>query len=251
MDPMERSGTIKGDKAIQQPVVELSSLGGESVRISTFQCDGDGSSSLLQGEAFSDPPRVHGKSNAYSQSQSQARSQSQSHSTSHLKSQSQSPSAFDYTLPRRLHDSKHSPPMLSTLDEPIRRVVEDMREQRMSLCQSLRQYVFVHRTVIEGALQLVDEERKAYGDAWMDVDVESGASGGQSSSSSQAALGDAGILGASPGKGKRRPSPTELPKEDKKGELRLAKRPSLKRPHRSSDEDDAGLFAKTQGEEAK
>ncbi|OSX68094.1 hypothetical protein POSPLADRAFT_1108046, partial [Postia placenta MAD-698-R-SB12] len=32
---------------------------------------------------------------------------------------------------------------------PIRRVIEDMREQRMSLCQSLRQYVFVHRAIIE------------------------------------------------------------------------------------------------------
>ncbi|KAI0073817.1 hypothetical protein K474DRAFT_1567419, partial [Panus rudis PR-1116 ss-1] len=28
-------------------------------------------------------------------------------------------------------------------------VIEDMREQRMSLCQSLRQYVFVHRAIIE------------------------------------------------------------------------------------------------------
>jgi len=50
----------------------------------------------------------------------------------------------------------------------------------MSLCQSLRQYVFVHRTVIEGALQLVDEERGTFGEAWMDVDSESGASNGQS-----------------------------------------------------------------------
>ena len=61
--------------------------------------------------------------------------------------------------PRRLHDDT-SPPLLSTYDEPIRRVVEDMREQRMSLCQSLRQYVFVHRAIIEGALRIVDEEKK-------------------------------------------------------------------------------------------
>jgi len=39
-------------------------------------------------------------------------------------------------------------------------------------------------------------------------------------------------------KAKRGPSPTELPKEDKKANLRLAKRPSLKRRLRSSDEKD-------------
>ena len=30
----------------------------------------------------------------------------------------------------------------------------------MSLCQSLRQYVFVHRAIIEGSLKIVDEERE-------------------------------------------------------------------------------------------
>ncbi|OBZ79060.1 Receptor-type tyrosine-protein phosphatase gamma [Grifola frondosa] len=65
----------------------------------------------------------------------------------------------EYSQPRRLHDNS-SPPLLSTYDEPIRRVVEDMREQRMSLCQSLRQYVFVHRAIIEGALMIVDEEKE-------------------------------------------------------------------------------------------
>ncbi|TBU39645.1 hypothetical protein BD309DRAFT_1022005 [Dichomitus squalens] len=61
--------------------------------------------------------------------------------------------------PRKLHDDT-SPPLLSSYDEPIRKVVEDMREQRMSLCQSLRQYVFVHRAIIEGALMIVDEEKR-------------------------------------------------------------------------------------------
>ncbi|KAI0659189.1 hypothetical protein C8Q70DRAFT_933571 [Cubamyces menziesii] len=65
----------------------------------------------------------------------------------------------DYKEPRKLHDDT-SPPLLSTYDEPIRQVIEDMRQQRMSLCQSLRQYVFVHRAIIEGALMIVDEEKK-------------------------------------------------------------------------------------------
>jgi len=80
------------------------------------------------------------------------------------------PPTFDYTLPRMLHDDHAAPLMLSRLDEPIRRVIEDMREQRMSLCQSLRQYVFVHRAVLEGALALVDEERRAFGNAWIDTE---------------------------------------------------------------------------------
>ncbi|KAG1874178.1 protein-tyrosine phosphatase-like protein, partial [Suillus tomentosus] len=42
-----------------------------------------------------------------------------------------------------------SPAPLMTHTNPIWTVVQDMREQRMSLCQSLRQYVFVHAAVIE------------------------------------------------------------------------------------------------------
>ncbi|OJT07929.1 Receptor-type tyrosine-protein phosphatase gamma [Trametes pubescens] len=68
----------------------------------------------------------------------------------------------DLKEPRRLHDDT-TPPLLSIYEDPIRRVVEDMREQRMSLCQSLRQYVFVHRAIIEGALVIVDEEKKRKG----------------------------------------------------------------------------------------
>ncbi|KAH9855738.1 hypothetical protein C2E23DRAFT_882536 [Lenzites betulinus] len=61
--------------------------------------------------------------------------------------------------PRKLHDDT-TPPLLSSYEDPIRRVIEDMREQRMSLCQSLRQYVFVHRAIIEGALMVVDEQKR-------------------------------------------------------------------------------------------
>lgn len=165
--------------------------------------------------------------------------------------------------------------MLSTLDEPIHRVIEDMREQRMSLCQSLRQYVFVHRAVIEGVLMLVDEERTVYGKAWKDNELEDlsksvlarfpnvstkqGATseGGSIESVADAVMSAADTGGsgpahsfasssegskshmeASPTKVKRRASPTELPKEDRRGDMRMSKRPSIKRALRSSDEDD-------------
>ena len=199
-------------------------------------------------------------------------SQSQSQSDQH------SPPAFDYTRPRRLHDDRHSPVLLSTLDEPIHRVIEDMREQRMSLCQSLRQYVFVHRAVIEGVLMLVDEERTVYGKSWKDNELEelsksvlarlpnistkqTGTSESGSTDSAQDAVMSAGSVADTGGSGpacsitsgseesksrmdvsplqvKRRASPTELPKQDKRGDMRMSKRPSIKRALRSSDEED-------------
>ena len=199
-----------------------------------------------------------------------SRSQSQSQSEQH------SPPAFDYTRPRQLHDDRHSPALLSTLDEPIHRVIEDMREQRMSLCQSLRQYVFVHRAVIEGVLMLVDEERTVYGKAWKDNELEdlsksvlarfpnistkqaatsdesiewaadavmSAADTGESGpahSFASSSEGSKSHMDVSPTKVKRRASPTELPKEDRRGDMRMSKRPSIKRALRSSDEDDFG-----------
>jgi len=70
------------------------------------------------------------------------------------------PRPFDYADPRAMFVDEDTPPVLSTFGEPIRRILEDMREQRMSLCQSLRQYVFVHRAIIEGSLMIVDEEKE-------------------------------------------------------------------------------------------
>jgi tyrosine-protein phosphatase 2/3 len=140
----------------------------------------------------------------------------------------------------------------------------------MSLCQSLRQYVFVHRAVIEGVLMLVDEERRLYGRSWKDSDFEelsklvsarfpdapattseSGISMGSaadtsgSGPTSSVASGSgnngseeskSGNLAPSQIKGKRRASPTELPKEDKRGNARTSKRPIIKRPLQSCDE---------------
>ncbi|KAF8665111.1 hypothetical protein AX16_000578 [Volvariella volvacea WC 439] len=67
--------------------------------------------------------------------------------------------SFDYKDPRPLHEDT-TPIWLSSYEDPILEVVQDLREQRMSLCQSLRQYVFVHAAIIEGALMIVDEERQ-------------------------------------------------------------------------------------------
>lgn len=71
---------------------------------------------------------------------------------------------IDYKLPRQLHQDLSPAPLMSHTN-PIWTVVQDMREQRMSLCQSLRQYVFVHAAVIEGALMIVDEQREIWGES--------------------------------------------------------------------------------------
>lgn len=192
---------------------------------------------------------------------------------------------FDYASPRRIHGP--TPPLLlSNYREPIRRVIEDMREQRMSLCQSLRQYVFVHRAIIEGALMIVDEEKKREEEdrfiaekarehrsdpnrelrsgevPLLETVREHELLEGKSHTSSQGAIAALRegplrhgekpdvemvehILQPSPAlpspRSKRQASPTELVHEGPQGEVRLVKRPSVKRKHRSSDEEDGSL----------
>ncbi|KAF7310464.1 hypothetical protein HMN09_00588800 [Mycena chlorophos] len=132
----------------------------------------------------------------------------------------------DYKQPRSLHTHNGpAPVLLSTLENPISEVLQDMRTQRMSLCQSLRQYVFVHAAIIEGALMVADEERaRARVALRLPRTV---------ASRPRLVLDD---VHSSPTTGKRLASPTELPKEDKKGEIALSKRPSIKRKQESSDE---------------
>ncbi|KAJ7785694.1 hypothetical protein B0H16DRAFT_1294690 [Mycena metata] len=150
---------------------------------------------------------------------------------------------MDHKAPRALHGRGGAGPVrLSGFEDPIWEVVQDMREQRMSLCQSLRQYVFVHAAIIEGALMVVDEERARAGVAWrMPAPVLMRRPGaGMTMRPGRPALflrpSDEERLSTTSSTGKRLASPTELTKEDKKGEIALSKRPSLKRKQASGDE---------------
>ncbi|KAJ3879305.1 hypothetical protein F5051DRAFT_326151 [Lentinula edodes] len=136
------------------------------------------------------------------------------------------PSA-DLSYPRALHHD-NSPQALSNLGEPLLEVLQDMREQRMSLCQSLRQYVFVHAAVIEGALMIVDEERERERKT-MRMDVDDTLSMKQAVSSITGTSSNSSRHSWTTTTGKRVASPTELPKEDKKGDQMLFKKPSIKK----------------------
>lgn len=127
----------------------------------------------------------------------------------------------------------HAPSLVSEMQDPVMNVLEGMRIQRMSLCQSLRQYLFVYRcessqrpfggiapslidfahhltAIIIGFLDMLDEEREA-------LHADQGRfSATHSVSGSSAGLTD------EEGHHKRRASPTDL------AGSRLQKRPSIK-----------------------
>jgi protein tyrosine phosphatase len=65
--------------------------------------------------------------------------------------------AFDFMPPRTPQHELNPLLPLQTMSEPVRQVLEGMREQRMSLCQTLRQYVFAHTAIIQGAVRMLDE----------------------------------------------------------------------------------------------
>ncbi|OCF39291.1 hypothetical protein I317_06916 [Kwoniella heveanensis CBS 569] len=57
-------------------------------------------------------------------------------------------------------DTRHrTPSPITEMENPVPAVLEGMRVQRMSLVQSLRQYLFVHRAIITNYLHMLDEER--------------------------------------------------------------------------------------------
>lgn len=134
---------------------------------------------------------------------------------------------FDYKEPRPLHKDV-IPPNLTSFEDPIWEVVQDMREQRMSLCQTLRQYVFVHAAIIEGALMVLDDEKMVKNGLTMPVPRTTS----PASSLRSVALNDNASLTAS---NKRGASPTELLKENKAGDVVLSKRPSMKRKQAKED----------------
>jgi tyrosine-protein phosphatase 2/3 len=160
---------------------------------------------------------------------------------------------FDYKEPRPLHMDL-PPSNLTSFEVPILEVVQDMREQRMSLCQTLRQYVFVHAAIIEGALMVLDDEKTiknglvipvprttSYSVPTPDVRPSSFQSNSShrtpspSASSLQSVVQLHSSDTASPAPNKRGASPTELLKEDKAGEVMLSKRPSMKRKQTKDD----------------
>ncbi|KAE9410888.1 hypothetical protein BT96DRAFT_912307, partial [Gymnopus androsaceus JB14] len=154
----------------------------------------------------------------------------------------------DLPYPRSLHGD-HSPQALSTYEEPLMEVLRDMREQRMSLCQSLRQYVFVHAAIIEGALMIVDEERERERKE-TDMDVDRDGSPAMKHAAYQCRRPDRAVSIASTpsaSTGKRVASPTELPKEDKKGEQLLFKKPSMKRKPGSTSQQESWGFGGRDG----
>ena len=159
---------------------------------------------------------------------------------------------FHYKEPRPLHKDV-TPPDLTSFEDPIWEVVQDMREQRMSLCQTLRQYVFVHAAVIEGALMVLDDEKTIKNGLAMLPRTSHPLSTGnvhpppfQSNSSHRSPSPSASSLRSvlqlysndniSLTSNKRGASPTELLKEDKAGEVMLSKRPSIKRKQTKEDD---------------
>lgn len=135
---------------------------------------------------------------------------------------------FDYKEPRPLHKDI-TPLNLTSFEDPIWEVVQDMREQRMSLCQTLRQYVFVHAAIIEGALMVLDDEKMVKNGLAMPVPRTTS----PAYSLQSVVPSDTASLTAS---NKRGASPTELLKENKAGEVMLSKRPSVKRKQAKEDD---------------
>jgi hypothetical protein len=140
------------------------------------------------------------------------------------------------------------PTPLSELDDisPIFAVLQHMRVQRMSLVQSLRQYVFVHWAIIHHLFSMLDEEQQ-FARERSTTSISSAVSQGSGSIGPSASASRASLLAVvhpvsistqsssttldDDIHSKRRASPTELRPEDEVmfSETALRKRPSFKK----------------------
>ncbi|WWC94473.1 hypothetical protein V866_001319 [Kwoniella sp. B9012] len=118
-------------------------------------------------------------------------------------------------------DIQHrTPTPISEMENPVASVLEGMRVQRMSLVQSLRQYLFVHRAIIHNYLHILDEENQALGiqSKSSSVSVSGGMNNmglipakSDSTSGSTSTIPSVGTAGTDDDMhSKRRASPTEL-----------------------------------------
>ncbi|WWD17075.1 hypothetical protein CI109_101512 [Kwoniella shandongensis] len=137
-------------------------------------------------------------------------------------------------MPVTKSDARHrSPSPITEMTNPVPRVLESMRVQRMSLVQTLRQYLFVHRAIIHHYLHMLDEE--GIPDSAVDSRYPSrGNSLPATSSVSTATTTASSSAGGTDDEGhtKRRASPTELQPELRLGGeagSNLSKRPSFKK----------------------
>ncbi|CAK9780732.1 unnamed protein product [Cutaneotrichosporon oleaginosum] len=125
---------------------------------------------------------------------------------------------------------------LSSLKEPILEVLQSMRVQRMSLVQSLRQYLFVHRAIIANYLDIADDEARRRSSGYDTQSTLSRSSVATAATSVSASEDDSHI--------KRKPSSADLQpevdtrlhtvaglrlSEGSEGAVNLAKRASFKK----------------------
>lgn len=151
------------------------------------------------------------------------------------------------------HKQHKVPTLLSSMAEPILEVLQAMRVQRMSLVQSLRQYVFVYRCIIVQYLAMIDEERRRP-DSLVATD-QSSADSTKESVSTAATSTSTGFSGDDEGSFKRKSSTTDLQPQmdvrvqldsdltlssDRDGSVNLAKRASFKKRRAANGEDGKG-----------
>ncbi|KAK4688084.1 tyrosine-protein phosphatase 2/3, partial [Tremellales sp. Uapishka_1] len=100
-----------------------------------------------------------------------------------------------------------TPSPISQMEDPIAAVLEGMRVQRMSLVQSLRQYLFIHRAIIHHYLSMIDDDPSLASDSEMPSRASTAPISTSTSASSAHNTDDESHI-------KRRASPTELTPDD-------------------------------------